>query len=69
MSDKENENTTDIDPFEATKPTGATLSSPARASIPRKRKLTSTKANTNNEGAIAQPCSQGKKTQHALRIT
>ena len=40
MSHEENENNTDIDPIEVTIAAGATLSSPARASISRKRPLT-----------------------------
>ena len=39
MSDEENENNTDIDPIEVTIAAGATLSSPARVSISRKRKI------------------------------
>ena len=39
MSDEENENNTDIDPIEVTIASRATLSSPARASISRKRKI------------------------------
>ena len=68
MSHEENENNTDIDPIEVTIAAGATLSSPARASISRNAKFTSTKANTNNEEAVARPRPQGKETQHALGI-
>ena len=39
ISDKENENNSDIDPIEVAIDAGATLSKPASASISRKRKI------------------------------
>ena len=60
MSDKENENNTDIDPIEGTIAAGATLSSPARASISRKCKIHVNEGKYKQRGSSSSTSSSGK---------
>ena len=60
MSDEENEKNTDIDPTEGTIAAGATLSSPARASISRKCKIHVNERKYKHRGSSSSTSSSGK---------
>ena len=66
MSDEENENNADIDPIEVTIAAGQLLVVLHELQFPENAKFRSTKANTNNEEAVARPRPQTLKFTTSL---